>query len=105
MCHFCYLSKGNKQKATECKHTNRTHHARGLCKICYQRVHYKVVSDPNATTDHIKKIICDADQQQLVPNNSLGKFMGIKEISKKIYKKKPIKTGSNLLIAVNGATS
>ena len=75
--------------ATECKHTNRKHHARGLCKICYQRVHYKVVSDPNATTDHIKNIICDSEHKNIPPSDKkLGKFMNIKEISRKIYKKK-----------------
>jgi hypothetical protein len=54
MCHFCYLNKGNQQKATECQHKNRTHHSRGLCKSCYQKVYYKVVNDPEANAEHIQ---------------------------------------------------
>lgn len=86
MCHFCYLTKGNKKRATDCPHKNRTHHSRGLCKSCYQRTYYKVVTDLQADEEQIKEII-DKDGEEHKETAVYGKYIQIRDRSKRIGKK------------------
>ena len=86
MCHFCYLQRGNKKYATDCAHKHRTHHSRGLCKSCYQKTYYKVVTDLQSGEEQIKEII-DKDNKQAKETASYGKYIQIRENSKRIGKK------------------
>lgn len=46
-----YFSKGQRKKnAEKCEHTNRSHYAIGLCKLCYLK-HYHKMNDRKKKTD------------------------------------------------------
>ena len=86
MCHNCYLSVGNKAKATKCEHKNRTHHSRGLCKGCYSSLYQKVVHESNVDVDQIRQTFYKSTRRSTATANKFNKIIDLKNNSKKIGK-------------------
>jgi hypothetical protein len=44
MCYTCYQRKGRNKMAWVCKHTAKSHYAKGLCRNCYHSLYKKGVN-------------------------------------------------------------